>query len=168
MITVIPFFDHRYPVYRLGRPSEALCNFSLTSRTISVKKETRAGRNRLGLVSSSKILDATLRILRGEEKEKEKQRDRIENRSTFPFRRMRWIDTNGEREVENGMNGSTTVDRSIDRRGFSRSSGTRSVAREGKKRETRPIPNYVFSPLFLRSLSALYAILLEAFAREHG
>lgn len=66
------------------------------------------------------------------------------------------------------MNGSTTVDRSIDRRGFSRSSGTRSVAREGKKRETRPIPNYVFSPLFLRSLSALYAILLEAFAREHG
>lgn len=91
MITVIPFFDHRYPVYRLGRPSEALCNFSLTSRTISVKKETRAGRNRLGLVSSSKILDATLRILRGEEKEKEKQRDRIENRSTFPFRRMRWI-----------------------------------------------------------------------------
>lgn len=167
MITVIPFFDHRYPVYRLGRPSETLCNFSLTSRTISVKKETRAGRNRLGLVSSSKILDATLRILRGEEKEKEKQRDRIENRSTFPFRRMRWIDTNGEREVENGMNGSTTVDRrgSIDR---SPRILERSVAREGKKRETRPIPNYVFSPLFLRSLSALYAILLEAFAREHG
>lgn len=54
MITVIPFFDHRYPVYRLRRPSEALCNFSLTSRTISKKKkEEKTERNRLGLVSSS-------------------------------------------------------------------------------------------------------------------
>lgn len=39
MITVIPFFDQRYPVYRLCRRPAALCNFSLTSGTIS-KKET--------------------------------------------------------------------------------------------------------------------------------
>lgn len=59
------------------------------------------------------------------------------------------------------------IDRS---RGFSRSNGTRSVAREGKKRETRPIPKR--SPFFFpslsslpRSLSALCAILLEALPR---
>lgn len=76
LITVIPFFDHRYPVYRLRRPSEALCNFSLTSRTISKKKkEEKTERNRLGLVSSSIENSSTRhfvssRILRTEEKEK--------------------------------------------------------------------------------------------------
>lgn len=64
LITVIPFFDHRYPVYRLRRPSEALCNFSLTSRTISKKKkEEKTKRNRLGLVSSSIENSSTLCIL---------------------------------------------------------------------------------------------------------
>lgn len=77
MITVIPFFDHRYPVYRLRRPSEALCNFSLTSRTISKKKKRKKGEKSawLSFRHRSKILRRdTLylgsRILRTEEKEK--------------------------------------------------------------------------------------------------
>lgn len=62
LITVIPFFDHRYPVYRLRRPSEALCNFSLTSRTIS-KKKKKEKTAWLSFVIDRKFFDATLCIL---------------------------------------------------------------------------------------------------------
>lgn len=134
MITVIPFFDHRYPVYRLRRPSEALCNFSLTSRTISKKKKKeKTERNRLGLVSSSIENSSTRHFVswiedpsnggEGEDRRKKEKRRRerkvtrsnrksLRFRSTFRRGGSGEVQTACRMEVENGMNGSTTVDRS--------------------------------------------------------